>query len=271
MCGLDSPFGRPLTAVSGLTVSRTRLRPGQAGPVHDHARASLLVVFGGAIEDASADGEVRRRSAGELAFRPGPVTHRTRALGRGARFLTIDVDDRVLDEFDALGLSVRAPAESSSDRAIHLAHRVDVALSARDAVGSVVAAGLAHELLALAIRRVQPGPEPPAWLLAVREQLVTGRPGTPGVDALARGAGVTASKLGRQFRRCFGTSIGEYVRQLKVATAISLLNDPDLSLAVVALRAGFCDQSHLTNVLRRRAGFTPAAYRRHLGAADGRA
>jgi AraC family transcriptional regulator len=225
-------------------------------------------VFGGSIEDAQSGGDVRRRSAGELAFRPGPVTHRTRALSRGARFLTIDVDDRVLDEFDILGLSVRIPVESSSDRAIHLAHRVDVALSARDAASSVEAAGLAHELLALAIRRVQPSPEPPAWLLDVRDRLATGRPGAAGVEALARGAGVTVSKLGRQFRRYFGTSIGEHVRQMKVATAIKLLNETELSLAVVALRAGFCDQSHLTNVLRRRAGFTPAAYRRHLGAAE---
>jgi len=40
-----------------------------------------------------------------------------------------------------------------------------------------------------------------------------------------------------------------------------VLAETDLPLAEVALEAGYFDQSHLTNILKRATGHTPAAYR----------
>jgi transcriptional regulator GlxA family with amidase domain len=46
-----------------------------------------------------------------------------------------------------------------------------------------------------------------------------------------------------------------------VAVAQQLLRRTDLGLVDIALKAGFCDQSHLSRSFRRFAGLPPRAYR----------
>ena len=52
------------------------------------------------------------------------------------------------------------------------------------------------------------------------------------------------------------------MRRLRVELAGRWLTDTDLPLAEIALAAGFCDQSHFSNLFRRIIGVTPSHYRR---------
>ena len=56
--------------------------------------------------------------------------------------------------------------------------------------------------------------------------------------------------------------LGEWVRRLRLEDALGRLTRSDASIADVAAASGFADQSHLTRVMRRRLGVTPAEYRR---------
>jgi len=56
--------------------------------------------------------------------------------------------------------------------------------------------------------------------------------------------------------------------------AMRQLRDTDVPIAEIALRAGFADQSHFTNLFRRITGCTPRAYRdraRNISASTSRA
>ena len=66
----------------------------------------------------------------------------------------------------------------------------------------------------------------------------------------------------RAFRRRYGRSPGEYLRECRLERAAGLLRDRRLSLADIAARAGFVDQSHFTRSFRRGFGCTPGAWRR---------
>jgi AraC family transcriptional regulator len=68
--------------------------------------------------------------------------------------------------------------------------------------------------------------------------------------------------LARTFRRTFGCTVGEYLRRLRIERAAEQLVSGDLPLAEIALAAGFADQSHFSNVFRRRTGVSPSAFRR---------
>lgn len=72
---------------------------------------------------------------------------------------------------------------------------------------------------------------------------------------------VDASHLCRSFKRTYGCTMGEYQRRLRLRRALRALAHTDTPIAMVALDAGFADQSHLGRELRRRLGVTPAAYR----------
>jgi AraC-like DNA-binding protein len=82
-------------------------------------------------------------------------------------------------------------------------------------------------------------------------------------DALAVELGCERTALARAFRARFRVSMGEYVRELRVAEVQRrLARGDDASLAEIALRCGFADQSHCTRVFRRLTGTTPAAWGR---------
>jgi AraC family transcriptional regulator len=79
---------------------------------------------------------------------------------------------------------------------------------------------------------------------------------------LAREVSVHPAHLARAFRQQFGTSVGGYVRRLRLDWAAAELERSETALAAIALAAGFADQSHFTRSFRRYTGFTPGAYRR---------
>ena len=68
---------------------------------------------------------------------------------------------------------------------------------------------------------------------------------------LARELAVHPAHLARAFRGQFGTSVGGYVRRLRLDWAAAELERSDTALAAIALAAGFADQSHFTRIFRR--------------------
>lgn len=80
-----------------------------------------------------------------------------------------------------------------------------------------------------------------------------------GLADLAREAGVTPVRLLREFRQAFGCTPYAYSTARRLAAAKQALALGD-TIADVAVRHGFCDQSHFTRVLRRWTGITPGAF-----------
>jgi AraC-like DNA-binding protein len=58
------------------------------------------------------------------------------------------------------------------------------------------------------------------------------------------------------------------LKRLRIQTACRLLVDTRESIATIALRCGFSDQSHLTREFRRVTGLTPGSYRERYAAAN---
>jgi len=74
-------------------------------------------------------------------------------------------------------------------------------------------------------------------------------------------AGRHPAHISRAFRRYFGKSITQFVRERRLQRAAELLRNEEAPLAQIALECGFCDQSHFTNVFRHYAGITPSRIR----------
>lgn len=75
-------------------------------------------------------------------------------------------------------------------------------------------------------------------------------------------AGVSPSRLNARFKRSFGLSVHQYVLRRRVERAMQLLSQPGARLCDVAQQTGFADQSHMTRLMRRIIGVTPAELRR---------
>ena len=133
-----------------------------------------------------------------------------------------------------------------------------------DAAAPLAVEGLLLELLAALsrsrIERLPAGTAP--WLDETRDRLHADLANRPSLSQLAAAVGVHPVTLARAFRRTFGCTVGEYLRRLRIERAAELLVSGTQPLAEIALGAGFADQSHFSNVFRRRLGMSPSAFRR---------
>ncbi len=102
----------------------------------------------------------------------------------------------------------------------------------------------------------------PGWLLRAREMLRDNLREPLRLADVASELGTTPVRLARAFRRVFGQSPGDYVRQERIRLACERLADPKATISGIALELGFADQSHFTRVFRRHIGTSPGAFRR---------
>jgi transcriptional regulator GlxA family with amidase domain len=86
-----------------------------------------------------------------------------------------------------------------------------------------------------------------------------------GISELACLAGLSQFHFIRAFKHSVGFSPYQYVLSERISVAKELLSKRDLSIADVALAAGFSDASQLNRVFRKLTGITPTAFRRENG------
>ncbi|MGP1387030.1 MAG: helix-turn-helix domain-containing protein [Thainema sp.] len=78
---------------------------------------------------------------------------------------------------------------------------------------------------------------------------------------LAAIAQISPAYFARLFKQSAGITPHQYILHRRVAQAQLLLRHSSLSLAEIAVRVGFCDQSHLTRCFKRLVGITPTQFR----------
>jgi AraC-like DNA-binding protein len=107
------------------------------------------------------------------------------------------------------------------------------------------------------------GAPQPASRLAALLARIEAEPGLPWpLDAMARSAGVSVSRLHALFREEHDTTPADWLLRCRLQRACDWLAGTDRPVAEIALAAGFSEQSALTRAMRRTLDTTPAAYRR---------
>lgn len=82
------------------------------------------------------------------------------------------------------------------------------------------------------------------------------------LDALAGQAGVSRFHFARQFRLSTGESPMGYLRRVRIERSKSILQSRETTIAEVAARLGFSDQSHFTRIFGRLVGVSPGSFAR---------
>lgn len=155
---------------------------------------------------------------------------------------------------------------------------VDAELGAGGAGGALAAESLANVLTVHLIRHIFLTPRPPARsrdgamprarLRAAVDYIEGHLDTTPTLEQMATAARLSPYHFARQFKAATGLPPHQYVIARRVERAKALLQDRDnLSLAQVALRAGFSDQSQFSRHFLRIIGVTPGRFRTSAGVA----
>jgi AraC family transcriptional regulator len=169
-----------------------------------------------------------------------------------------------------------APLELRNQRAIrdapilHLGLALQAELEAGCPAGRLYGEGLATALAVHLLQhyavcppqlRSYRGGMPQARLQRVLEYMQAHLDQELSLAALAAVAQMSPYYFSRLFKQSTGLSPHQYILQQRIAWAMRLLVEPQVSVAAIAYRVGFANQAHFTTIFRRWVGTTPRQYR----------
>ena len=105
------------------------------------------------------------------------------------------------------------------------------------------------------------------WLRRVRDRIDREYAQPLDVEALARGAHMSAGHLSRQFRLAYGESPYSYLMTRRIERAMALLRRGDLSVTEVCFAVGCSSLGTFSTRFNELVGMPPSVYRRQAGGA----
>ena len=174
----------------------------------------------------------------ELAFTP-QIGFKSRHIRHIAMSLLGELNEaNVMGRFYAdslaIGLAMQLIRRYSSLKDIHIGH-----------------GGMAPHRLRKAIDLID-------HHLAVEEE------GRVALRVIAKEVGMSYFHFSRAFKLSMGMNPTNYIAERRIERAKKLMQETDLPISEIALRSGFCSQSHFTTSFRRLAGVTPRSFRRGM-------
>ncbi len=247
--------------VGDLALTERRSPAGCLIEAHGHERTTVTFMVGGACVE-----QVGRRSleCGPQSVRilPAGEVH-TQRCPVDTRCLTIEVAAGKMDQIRRFSRVFDRRFVLESRLASLLAGRVYREFRRADGASLLAMEGLVLELLGEVTRdgTRSLAPDVPPWLRRARDTIEQRFTEELSLVALAGELGVHPTYLARMFRKHYGWTMAERVRELRLAYAMKQLAESERPLADVAAAAGFYDQSHLNRVVKRFTGLTPAQLR----------
>ncbi|MCM1027888.1 MAG: helix-turn-helix transcriptional regulator [Roseburia sp.] len=71
---------------------------------------------------------------------------------------------------------------------------------------------------------------------------------------------ISSSYLSKRFREQYQKSVVDYLYEVRIASSLPLLANPDLKIADVAQMTGFVDSNAFIRIFKKLKGITPGKY-----------
>lgn len=260
------PFaGRPVRSLtcSVFKFTESIYQAGLCIPKHAHAEPYIgITVEGGWIQEL--EDRCWRGGPWTVTLHPAGEIHSNRFYDSDARIVNINITSARLRQLLGGSLNVQQSVSMREGKAGWMAREIYRELGRAGAVSTVSVNGLALQLLAELLGTCdRPVREAiPEWLVRAKEMVETRYAEPLRLEAVAAQVGVHPVHLAREFRRRFHETVGDRIRDLRIARACQLLAESGLPLVQVALEVGYSDQASFTTTFRRRTGLTPSGFRR---------
>ncbi len=233
----------------------------QVLPRHSHEQAYISVALQGSyLEECGRD--AWDCVPGGTIFHTAGESHANRFSDHGARLLILNIGQKLLDELREHGLEPARQNAIVSPFCMQLGLRLERTVGLTDPLSGLLAEGLATELLAEMLNAARNNAPHPDWLVRVKQELQDRFREPLTLTELAANVDVHPVYLARAFRKRFGCSVGTMIRALRADAAYQDLMNSDASIAEIAMKTGFTDQSHLGRVLKRHTGVSPGQVRK---------
>jgi AraC family transcriptional regulator len=229
---------------------------------HSHEQANFCIALQGACSE-SYGRRTREYERFSLDFLPAHQVHSLKFQSSGMRCFSIDIAPRWVQQMRDYSLPVDISLHTQGGPLAALFMRLYEEFRTSDQASFLAIEGLALEML-VKVSRLQSKTvdrKPPHWLEQAKEILHADCSTSVTLSSIAATVGVHPVHLARTFSKHYRSTIGEYLRRLRIEFSCRELSASDRSLIEIALAAGFSSQSHFSTVFKRYTGLTPAQYR----------
>lgn len=241
---------------SSFSIERIQIAERLLVPAHAHDGRHLLIITKGTLVESFEGGDAELRE-GTIRFSPNSETHRIRIEQVPFSCLVISVREGASSPFpNSAGHEIAQDLLMDAND-IH-AQMTDASPGALLSVSASTSSLLARAHQVALYRSVL---DVPAWLIEVRKALSERASQPVRLDAVAQEAGVHPAHLSRAFRLHFGITPREFLRNVRLASAIDAFRHSSSTLSAIAADCGFADHAHLTRTARAEFGRTPSALR----------
>lgn len=244
-----------------LTLTESLHSPELRIPAHVHSTASICLTLTGEAREI-INGNSLVVHPGCAIIRGPEVRHANTYGPLPHRGFMIELDNKWLcacshfsSVLDGYRLYIGGPVPALALRIYHESR-------IKDSVAPVIVEGLVLEMLGHASRSLIETPaRAPQWLTQARDLLQERFNDSLNLVEIAHTVGVHPTHLARSFKKHFRSTVGEYVRRLRLDWAMRQLSESEDSIAEIAAAAGFYDQSHFSHLFKQHTGFSPAEFR----------
>ncbi|GBQ30818.1 helix-turn-helix transcriptional regulator [Gluconacetobacter azotocaptans] len=230
---------------------------------HSHRHAQLVLPLAGRleIEIGGRGGWVHHACA---AFVPPGVTHAQSGRGENL-FLVVDLDSETLEgaHIEQMAQLIYVPVSPAARRLIEFAETSRHGGQWGEALARNWVP-LLFDTLLLDLRR--PASRLAGLLAAIEAQLDYAWT----TSEMAMRCGISVSQLHQLFQKELAQSPAAYLAARRIGRACEELAWTSESIAEIACRVGYSDQTALTRAMRQATGTTPAAWRRSSHAVAGK-
>jgi len=247
--------------LASLTLTESLHTPNLTIPPHVHSTASIcLTLTGQAFEIIKGTRFVVH--AGCAVIRAPELKHANEYGPTPHRGFMIELDNKWLEACRHFSSVFENHRVFAGGPVPALALRIYHESRIKDGLAPVIVEGLMLEMLGHASRSIIKVPfRAPGWLAQARDLLHGRFTDSLNLVEIANTVGVHPTHLARTFKKYYRTTVGEYLRRLRLDWAMRRLSESDDSIADIALAAGFYDQSHFSHLFKQHTGFTPAEFR----------
>ncbi|HEX6717705.1 MAG TPA: AraC family transcriptional regulator [Pyrinomonadaceae bacterium] len=248
-------------SLTGLTLKETLHAPSSTIPDHTHIKPTICLTLTG--QEIEIIERVRIiNEPGGVIMRGPELTHSNQYGSVPHRGCMIELEDKWLETCRHFLRVFEGYRHFTGGPVPALALRIYRESKIRDSIAPIIVEGLMLEMLGHASRSLIKSPvRPPHWLMQARDLLHGRFNDSINLVEIANIVGVHPTHLARAFKKHYQTTVGEYLRRLRLDWATRQLSETEDSIAEIAAAAGFYDQSHFSHLFKQHTGFTPAEFR----------
>jgi AraC family transcriptional regulator len=232
-------------------------------PPHSNEAAMFVYVCSGGYQKSMRGAEFDYQP-GTLHYTPPETPIRRITMGSPVVSIMIDLNPGWQDE-EALRLrSLMKPGEPLTEVMAFRHFSAAIGNLMQSAQHPDLVDSIIFDTLSILPGSHEQKPKNIAWLRQAYDLIRSDPSASHKVYRIAREVGIDRIHLGRTFRRVYGISVGEYIREQRLNKAWQMLLGEDLSLGEIAQKTGFVDQAQFSRAFRDRFGSPPSRFRRDV-------